>query len=163
MPRTCTVCRSESVFEIDSALVAGIPQRAIAETYRASRSAIYRHASAHLPASARAASLRREETRYEHLVARMAALLDDGEQMLREARSSGSDRRVALTALREVRETLTALMKLTQPQISDSEVEILVRALGRVLPQHPTAAKALAEELDALGARDASQVIALAV
>lgn len=161
MARPCSICQSQDVAAIDQALVSGRPQRQVAESFRVTHSAVQRHASTHVPDRMREVANRRSDTRYEALIARLAALATEGEQVLEAAKESGSDRLV-LAALREVRETLTTLTKVTQPKISDQEVEGLIRALGTVLPRFPDTAAALARELQDLGSTDLAGVVALA-
>lgn len=90
MARPCSVCHSEDVAAIDQALVSGRPQRQVAGAFRVTSSAMQRHAAGHVPDRLREVANSRSETRYEGLVARMAALADEGDQVLRRARESGS-------------------------------------------------------------------------
>lgn len=160
--RKCSICASDKEAEINLALVEGKSHRRVADAYRCSPSAVDRHASSHLPEALSRAAARTEDLRHDRVLGRLAALVDEGEEVLGQAREKGSDPRLVLAALREVRETLCTLAKLTEPRFADPEIEVLVRALGRVLPAYPDTALALAIELDALGARDAAQVIGFA-
>ena len=52
MPRTCTVCSNSRRLEIDQALRAGEPLRAIAARFSLAPSSIHRHKANHLAAKA---------------------------------------------------------------------------------------------------------------
>ncbi len=69
-------------------------------------------------------------------------MAERGNQILAEALEPGGDRRLALAALRECRETLNALVRLSDPKHRDEaglvdEAKLLAGALGVVIPSYP--------------------------
>ncbi|MDO9497485.1 MAG: hypothetical protein Q7J48_17420 [Nocardioides sp.] len=109
-----------------------------------------------------AASLR-DETRHDDLLQRLMDLASEAEEVLDVAKASG-DSRVVLAALRELRETLKTLATLAvkPDDLDDDDVQVLMTALGRVLPLYPDASLALAAQLLDLGAAEVGEVVAVA-
>ena len=162
MARTCTVCRSDDAEAINAAIVSGSSQRQVAEAFRVGPASVQRHATTHLPARLKAAAVRADVAGYDVLITRMMALVGEGKQVLEVAKHTAGDQRLVLAAIKELRETLTSLAKFSHIEMSDSDVEVLVKALGRMLPRFPDAALALSEELARLGQSEAAEVIASA-
>ncbi|MGH2787221.1 MAG: hypothetical protein ACRDJV_04845 [Actinomycetota bacterium] len=90
MPRTCTVCRSDHLPEIDDALLRGETLRLIAARFDLSSSAVKRHKSAHLPVQS--AGDRAEAARVE---AGEPTRLEQVQHLLTEARTILTDARAA--------------------------------------------------------------------
>lgn len=157
MARKCSVCTSEDAASIDEALVRGRSQRSVSAEYRVTHDAVRRHYESHLSANLRAAARRGESVRIDGLLETMNALVREAGDVLRQARASNDDR-LALSAIRETRETLKALAAL-MPQLKDHEAVALVRSMARVMPEHPAASRALAHELVRQGADDLAAVI----
>jgi len=160
MPRTCTLCSHPERPEIDRALVGGASNRSIALHLGVSHMAVQRH-RAHLSARlvrAREAKAEREarsllDQMDEHL-ARAKDVLD------RVVPKQGRIRAFeAAAALREVRETLMSIGKLTGELRSDTRVQVniiqspewlaLQERLLAVLRRFPDARAAVIEELGA--------------
>lgn len=130
MPRTCTVCTHPRRVEIDRALVAGGSNRVIARQYGVSHDAVRRHRR-HLSAKLTKAAAARVDREALSLVDQMEAHLATAKAVLdRVVPQQGRVRAFeAAAALREVREALMAIARLTG-QFRDSQVNI-------VLTQHP--------------------------
>lgn len=163
MTGACTVCQAPEVAEIDSALLAGMSQRSVADAFRRNPSSIRRHARNHLELRLLEAAGRRSDIRHDDLLDRLLRLVAEAEEVLAASKAAG-DQRGILAAVREVRDCLKIAATVTRdPSDHDVELQALVSALGRVLPRFPDAALALASELTALGAEDAGDVIAASV
>ncbi len=91
-------------------------------------------------------------------------MAERGNQILAEALEPGGDRRLALAALRECRETLNALVRLSDPKHRDEaglvdEAKLLAGALGVVIPTYPKVGRALADQLEGAGASDLAEAM----
>ena len=109
MARPCTICTHPQRKAIDAALATGTPYRQIATRYETSVAALRRHKAGHLgpqlvKAGERAAE-KRVEKHAESLVARIDRLVTDAEAILAAAKK-GNQSRLALFAIRELRESL---------------------------------------------------------
>lgn len=136
MAGKCSVCEHPARREIDRALVLGTASiRDIAGQYGISRSALSRHKAAHIPrlveaaqsaAEAQAATSGRELLdELETLRGRVRAILDKAEE--------GGELRVALQAVRELRECIKAQAELGV----QAELEARVDELERLLEAGP--------------------------
>jgi hypothetical protein len=101
MPRPCTICIRNDRGEIDRALVAGEPNRAIARRLGdVTKDSLARHAESHLPAALVAVAT-------EHAVERGLTLLDQVRDLQREALAildaakETGHQTIALSAIRE--------------------------------------------------------------
>jgi transposase len=163
MGRPCAVCFSDDRDAIEIELASGRSQRSVATQYGRSAASVRRHANAHLrPGLARVAQ-QRTDVRFSALVDRMAELVETGQRLLDDSTQPGGDQRVTLAAIREVRETISAVAKLSTSDQAVEEVEevlaLLLRAMGRVLPRYPEVAAALADELRELGDDEFSEAL----
>lgn len=132
MARACSVCEHPDRREIDRALVLGtVSIRDIAGQYRISRSALSRHKAAHIPKLVQAAESARATQaatsgrelidELEALRGRVRAILDRAE--------AGGELRVALQAVRELRETIKAQSELGVQADLEARVDELERML----------------------------------
>lgn len=113
MPRTCTICGHPERAAIDDALVSGAPLRNIAERFRVSTTALFRHRSDHLPRTLLQARQAEEAASADNLLAQLQALQAKALDLLRKAEAAG-DYRTALAGVREARGCLELLAELTQ-------------------------------------------------
>lgn len=136
MAGKCSVCEHPKRSEIDKALVTrSASMRNIAERFGVSTTALARHKKGHIPrlveaaqaaAGAQAATSGRELIdELEALRARVRAILEKAEE--------GGELRVALQAVRELRECIEAQFKLGV----SAEVEARVDELERMLTAGP--------------------------
>jgi hypothetical protein len=93
------------------------------------------------------------------MVGRLVAMAERADAILAEAMQPGGDRRLALAAMRECRETLAAVTRLAEPGTAETanmlaEAKLLVAALGMVLPAYRDTAQALADRLELTGAEE---------
>ena len=108
MGLTCTICSHPDRQEIESAIVSGEPQRAIANQWRVSRAAVQRHALRHVSPALAAVQAQREEDGAATLLDRVESLIQRTERLLSAAEQSGAVT-TALGAVREQRELLRLL------------------------------------------------------
>lgn len=94
---------------------------------------------------------------------RLEALADTAQSILDSAENSA----LALKALKEIRDTLTAIAKIqgVQQKAADTSMEVeearaLSKALRAILPQYPEAGRALAQSLVTIGYPDMGNQIA---
>jgi len=142
MPRTCTVCHHASVHTINTRLLAGSSTVALGNEYRLSHDALQRHRKRHLTgpmlaaAEAAIASLpESEETRLakaqqaievahgSDLLAQLNGLVATADRICVDAEHSG-ERRIALHALRELRELVALAGKLRGELDSSPNLQI---------------------------------------
>lgn len=120
MPRVCTICRHESREAIDQALLAGEPLRNIAKRYGTSPTALHRHKAGDLPKVIVRAKEAGEVLHGEKLLDQVRSLIRKAEGILDRAEND----RTALAAIRELRETIMLLGKMTgELQAPPAEVE----------------------------------------
>jgi hypothetical protein len=94
MPRACTVCGHPQRHEIEQAMLAREPFRAIARRFGLSKDALLRHHDDHLPAALVEASRIREITRADDLVDRVIGLARETQAVLERAKAAGDDKLV---------------------------------------------------------------------
>lgn len=111
MGRTCTVCRHEDRAEIEAALAARKPYRAIARQHGVSAAAVSRHRE-HVIDAVHGAQDEAKQTHAERLLSELARLRGSALAMLDRAEKGDDERTVAL-ALRECRAFLELQGKLT--------------------------------------------------
>lgn len=157
MARTCTICSHSERDDIDLAIVSGQSQRAVAAAFRVSHDAIRRHAANHVSSDLHVAAKRHDDLRADNLIGAMVTVAQEAQDALTRAKEAQNDR-LALSAIREVRESVKAVAALV-PAPEDEEVFALVRALGDVLPRHPEVAAELGERLRADGQRELADAI----
>lgn len=157
MPRKCTVCQHPERETIDAALVAGDSLRDVAGRYRISKSAVERHKAEHIPARLAQAQDAQDAARADTLLAQVSELQGKALGILTKAESAG-DLRAATAAIREARECLALLAKLTGELDERAQVNILVASpewvalrsrLLVALEPFPDARMAVAGALDA--------------
>lgn len=161
MARTCTICTHTDRDDLDLAIISGQSHPTVAASFRVTHDSVRRHAANHLEPRLIEAATRRRLFHDDDLLGRMLGLVEEAEDALTRAKA-GDDSKGVLSAIREVRESLKAASAL-MPSPEDEDVEILVKALGHVLPQFPEAAQALALELGNLGDYESAKVVAAAI
>lgn len=125
MPRKCSICSHPDRGEIDRAIVSGGSYRDIARRFGVSRSAIERHAKAHVPATLVKAREAEEVTRADALLVQIQELRDRALNILDKA-ERGKDLRTALQAIREARGCVELLAKLAGELSETPHVNILL-------------------------------------
>ena len=131
MPRRCTVCQHPDRDEIDARLIGGQPLRNIAKQFGVSATALYRHKTGHLPGHLKQAKETSERLSAERLLADLERLQERILRILERAEERG-DLRVALTACRELRETVMStaeLLEATEIAEKIESIEEIVRRL----------------------------------
>ncbi len=124
MPRTCSVCRHPQRAEVDRALLAGEPERAIAGRYNVSRAALGRH-RAHIAAAVQA----QQALTIERLLSDLDDLQRRALTLLTKAERAG-DLRAALAGVREAREVLATAAKLLEMSELRRRVEDLEKVIN---------------------------------
>jgi len=145
----------------DKALAAGASHRGVSEAYRCSASAVSRHALNHLKPRVSVALAQSHSLTDDDIVAGLLRLMNETEEVLQTAKAEGLDGRLVLAAVKEARECLRSLVQF-RTAFQEPDVEVMITALGQVLPMYPEAAMALSEAMTDLGDREAGHVLALA-
>ncbi len=155
--RPCTVCAHPSRAIIDKLLVEGSANRAIARQFGVDKDAVWRHHGRHLPQTLVKAHAASEIARADGLLARMEQLYARAEQVYIEATQQTGYRAwtTQLQSIREARETVEILAKLTgelreQAQINvfvTSEWHVVVQQIRDALAPWPEARDAVAAAL----------------
>ncbi len=146
MPRTCTICAHDKRPDIDQALVARQPFRAIARQHGVSKDALIRHHDDHLPTALVKAQAAREAANADALLAQVVDLREKAFGIFDKAESS-DDLRAAVSAIREARGCVELLAKLAGELKDAPTVNIVVSAewlavqaaVLRALEPHPEA------------------------
>ncbi len=154
MPRRCTVCTHDKRDEIDQALVARQPFRAIARQHGVSKDALVRHSDDHLPAALVRAQEATEAAQADALLALVCDLRDRAIGILDTAEAE-EDLKAAISAIREARGCVELLAKLAGQLKDAPTVNILISAEWRgrqtvilkALEPHAAAKLAVAEAL----------------
>lgn len=162
MARPCAICTHKHRAEIDKALVEGMSFRNISRRYGMSIAAVSRHKAEHLPADILQAKQAGEVARADDLLAQIRDLKDRAILILMQAERSKSYT-IALGAIRETRQTLKLLGKISGELDERPQLNILVSPawisirdeLVKTLAPFPQARAAVAERLLALEANDA--------
>lgn len=123
MPRKCSVCKHENVDEINKQLLEGVPLRDIAGHFGVSRAALTRH-KAHIPEKLLKAHEIEEQASAENLLGELLKLKSKAEGILDAAENKG-DLKTALTALKEVRDTLRLLFEVADYKKLDERITAL--------------------------------------
>lgn len=105
MANFCSVCKNEHREEIDKALIANQPARAIARQYNLGKDAVLRHRNAHLPQALALSKHAADVAHGDELIAQMADLNERTEKILHAAEKA-KDGKLALKAIAEVRRNL---------------------------------------------------------
>ncbi len=127
MPRVCTVCSHPERAAIDAALMGPAIRSGIARKYAIDDDAVRRHAGRHLSAELQQAAGMAELSRLDGLLADLRRLWQRAEHLGKDAEQDG-DRRSALAAVREARECLALLAKLTGDLDERPNVNVLLAA-----------------------------------
>jgi hypothetical protein len=101
MPQICSICRHEKRPEIDQALLAGEPFRALARRTGTSAAALHRHRNGHLPTALVKARRAAAEVNAETLWQRLKAINNETAAILAQARES-QNHVIALQAIARV-------------------------------------------------------------
>ncbi|MDP9458365.1 MAG: hypothetical protein M3Q60_21885 [Actinomycetota bacterium] len=160
MPRRCTICAHESRTEIDRALVARQPYRAIACRYGVGRESLRRHEE-HLPETLALAEKARETAHADDLLAQIRALQGATFRTLEKAESA-EDWAVLLRAVREGRENAETLGKLLGRLDERPQVNIVMNpqwlelrtVIISALEPHEAAREAVLRALEQGGGED---------
>ena len=123
MPRTCTFCSNPQHQAIDQALVAGTPDRVVAERFAASPPSVYRHQQGHLLTTMLKAREAQEVAHADGLMAQLQSLQQKALEILARAEGTGN-LRSALAALRELRGTVELTAKPDQARWRGKAVRI---------------------------------------
>jgi len=128
--RVCTVCSHAERPAIDRALLAGEPERTIANRWGISRASVHRH-RAHI--GARLAH--QEEVTTARLLADLRDLQAKAQSLLERAETEG-DLRGALAGVRETREVVLAVQKLIEAgdltkRVAELERIVQERGMGK--------------------------------
>ena len=111
MPRACTVCSHKDREKIDGELVSGGSIRGISRSFRVSEDALSRH-KAHVGAAIVRASERRDERHGDNLLAQIGRVQERLWAVLGKMETEG-DHRGSVVALREIRESLETIDRMT--------------------------------------------------
>lgn len=125
MPRRCSICDHPQRDAIDNYLVEGGSYRSIAKQFDVSAPATLRHKRNHLPASLVRAHEAKQAASADNLLANVCKLQKRAERILRSAEKSG-DHRVALSAIRELRNTIELLARLAGELQEGTTVSVLI-------------------------------------
>ncbi len=125
MPRTCTICNHPDRERIDQALVEGGAYRVIAKQYGVSAPATFRHKLNHLPKAMVRAHEAKQAASADNLLANVCSLQKRANRILRKAEKS-EDHRIALSAIRELRNTVELLARLAGELQEGTTVNVLV-------------------------------------
>jgi hypothetical protein len=125
MTRRCSICDHPKLVEINKSLVEGGPYRVIAKQFGISSSATLRHKNKHLPDSMVRAHKARQAANANNLLANVCKLQRRAGRILSSAEKSG-DHRIALSAIREIRNTIELLAKLAGELQTGTTVNVLV-------------------------------------
>jgi len=125
MARKCSVCTHHKRGEIDQAIIAGQSYRDIAGRFGLSKSAVERHAKAHLPATLVKAQEAEEVARADALLAQVQELRDRALKILDKAERS-QDFKTALGAIREARGCVELLAKLAGELSEAPQLNVLL-------------------------------------
>ncbi len=122
--RKCIPCSHASRLDIDSKMVAGVSDRAIAGQYQISKSSVSRHRG-HI----RQAIEQAETDVSSRLVARLQKLEETAGELLQEARDD-ADKRTAIAALLAGVKCLEALSRILETKQIEERVRTLEEALA---------------------------------
>src|SRR5215470_15441397 len=111
MPQTCSICRNPRRDAINEALLVGESLRTVAQRFGTSVTALHRHKK-EIPKKIVKAAEARDIVLGDTLLSQVNALIAKANSILARAEASGDDRS-ALQAVRELRETLHLLGKIT--------------------------------------------------
>ena len=136
--RPCTVCAHEKRQEIDKALVTGTTHRNVAEQFRLSPSAVYRHKRGHLAARLKRAFESKETRQAVELVQHRAE---------EKAKEIGQ----ALDVVQQLRAINTATLQVLQQARESEKHSLSLQAVDRVHKQIELQAKLLGELQDGGG------------
>ena len=133
--RPCKVCRHPERDAIDRALVAGADVASVSRNFAVSDDALTRHRDNHIPTpEMQAGAVARAAADADHggsLLSQVAGLRTDALRLLGKAEAAG-DLRTALAGIREARECIETLAKLTGQIDAGTTVNVSVEA--QILP-----------------------------
>lgn len=134
--RPCTVCTHEKRQEIDKALITGTTHRNVAEQFRLSPSAVYRHKRGHLAARLKRAFEAKETRQAVELVQHRAET---------RAKEVGQ----AIDVVRQLQAINSACLEVLQKSRTDGKHALSLQAVDRIHRQIELQAKLLGELQDA--------------
>lgn len=132
MGRSCTVCQHEKRQEVDKALVTGTTHRIVAEQFRLSPSAVYRHKRNHLPVRLKRAFEAGETRKAVELVHHRAE---------EQAREVGQ----AIDIVQQLKAINGACLEVLQKSRTDGKHALSLKAVDRIHRQIELQAKLLGE------------------
>ena len=124
------MCADPARPQIEAALIAGQSARGVAAAHGLSKSAVARHEAEHLPAAAVKAQQVAEMARADELVQQLRGLQSKTVGALLNAEQKG-DARTLLLAVKEARENLVLLWRLTR-ELEDDRLASIERQLEEV-------------------------------
>lgn len=138
MARSCTVCAHEKRQEIDKALVTGTTHRNVAERFRLSPSAVYRHKRGHLAARLKRA-FEAKETReavelVQHRAEERAKEVGQAIDIVQQLRAINS---ATLQVLQSARESEKHSLSLQAVDRVHKQIELQAKLLGELQEQGP--------------------------
>lgn len=142
MGRTCTICINPRRDEIDRLLLEGEPIEKIAADFDLSASSVRRHKAGHISAKLVRASDEREILAANHLLREMENLHRRTLDFL-DAVEHGSDKRLFIAAIKEVRSNIELLIKLS--------VDLVERSGGGSFRDDPEWVKVRIALIEAVG------------
>lgn len=111
MPRTCTICKHPEREAIDRALIDGGAFRNIAQRFRVSATALFRHKADHLPATMLKAAEAEDVAHALDVVKQLKAINQAAQAILADARKAG-DGELALKAIDRIQKQIELQAKL---------------------------------------------------
>ena len=166
MARRCTICRHPQRTEIDRAIVEHSGTlRELVKRYGVSLGALSRHKAEHLPRELAKAKEAMEAAGADTLLEQIEALKGRAERILSKAEKKPKTWYVALGAIREMRQTLELLARITGELDERMQVNILASpqwlaiqgVIVAALVPFPEAAAAVAGRLEKLEDRNDSK------
>lgn len=136
--RPCTVCSHEKRQEIDKALITGTTHRNVAERFRLSPSAVYRHKQSHLAARLKRA-FEAKETRQavelvQHRVEEQAKEVGQALDVVQQLRAINS---ATLQVLQKARESEKHSLSLQAVDRVHKQIELQAKLLGELQETGP--------------------------
>jgi hypothetical protein len=125
MSMLCSICRSPRRQSIDIALLLHkTGYRDIARRYGVQKDALQRHEREHLKSSFTLSKGLTAMLSADNLLARLASLDEQTLELLAEARTAG-ERRIALAAIRESRENISAYSRIGVESANEQRLDVL--------------------------------------
>ena len=158
MAQRCSICLHPERNAIDKAIIAGVTLRNIGSQYGMSEASVHRHKKAHLPKELALAHEAKEITSSDSIMGDLIDLKDRAERILETSERTG-DLRTALLGIKELRNTIELLLKVSGELQPAQTVNIsihpqwvqLQQVIFKTLEGFPAAKSAL---IEAIGGSD---------